>query len=96
MAFDSFSEGKHPRDNAGQFTESGGGSGQSKPMKSKAAFVNEFMHTSTNREEDMTRLGKLPDEKLRAALKVLTDNRVNDEDAVYMKELIRDVLKASK
>lgn len=26
FAFDSFSENKHPRDNAGQFTESGGGS----------------------------------------------------------------------
>jgi hypothetical protein len=33
FAFDSFSENQHPRDNAGQFTESGGGSGSNKPMK---------------------------------------------------------------
>jgi hypothetical protein len=64
--------------------------------KSKAPFVNEFMKASKNAEEDMNRLSQMSDEKLQKALKLLTDNRINDEDAVYMKELIRHVLKSSK
>lgn len=62
---------------------------------SKAPFVNAFMKDHKNREDDMARLGKTPDEKLKQALKLLTGNRVDDEDAKYMKELIRDVLKTS-
>jgi phage-related protein (TIGR01555 family) len=63
---------------------------------SKAPFVNQFMSGHKNREDDMNRLSALPVEKLQKALQLLTANKVNDEDAKYMKELIRDLLKASK
>jgi len=63
---------------------------------SKAPFVNAFMKDHKNREDDMSRLSKLPDDKLKTALQLLTKNKVDDEDAKYMKELIRDVLAASK
>lgn len=70
----------------------------SKPAagKSKAPFVNEFMKGSKNRESDMSRLSALSDEKLKKALDLITSHRLNDEDSVYMKELIRDTLKSSK
>lgn len=61
---------------------------------SKAPFVNEFMSGHKNREDDMSRLGKVPDEKLKKAYELLA--KVTDEDAKYMRELIRDVLKGSK
>lgn len=61
---------------------------------SKAPFVNAFMKDHTNAEEDMARLSKLPDEKLKAALHLLTSHKINDEDAKYMKELITAVLKS--
>ncbi len=61
---------------------------------SKAPFVNQFMSEHKNREDDISRLGKIPDEKLNKAYSLLKN--VNDEDAKYMKELIREVLKASK
>jgi uncharacterized protein len=61
---------------------------------SKAPFVNQFMSEHKNREDDMARLGKLPDEKLKKAYELLKN--VKDDDAQYMRELIRDVLKSSK
>jgi cell division septation protein DedD len=64
--------------------------------KSKAPFVNEFMKGHTNREQDLSRLSGLSDEKLNQALALIEKYNVNDDDAKYMKELIRDTLKASK
>jgi phage-related protein (TIGR01555 family) len=61
---------------------------------SKAPFVNAFMSEHKNREDDIQRLSKLPDEKLNKAYSLLKN--INDEDAKYMKELIREVLKSSK
>ena len=63
---------------------------------SKAPFVNAFMAGHKNREDDLARLGKMPDEKLKAAFELLKKHKVDDEDAKYMKDLIRDVLSASK
>jgi hypothetical protein len=84
-----FHEADHPRDPDGKFGSGGSG-------KSKAPFVNEFMKGSKNREQDLDRLSSMSDEKLKKALELLTKNNVNDDDAKYMKELIRDILKASK
>lgn len=64
--------------------------------KSKAAFVNEFMKAHKNREQDLSRLSQLSDEKLKKALELIEKHNVRDEDAKYMKELIKDVLKSSK
>lgn len=64
--------------------------------QSKAPFVNEFMKGHTNREEDLSRLSGMSDEKLNKALELLKKHNVNDEGAKYMKELIRDTLKFSK
>lgn len=96
--FDSFSESDHPRATDGKFSSGGGGpsSTSSSGGKSKAPFVNDFMKGSKNREEDMSRLSKLSDEHLKKALDLITSHRLTDEDSVYMKELIRDVLKSSK
>src|SRR5882724_41790 len=57
--------------------------------KSKAPFVNDFMKGSKSREEDMSRLSRLPDDHLRKALDLITSHRLTDEDSVYMKELLR-------
>lgn len=92
LAKDSWNESDHPRAAGGQF----GSGGAPAAGKSKAPFVNEFMKGSTNREADMARLSSMSDEKLKAALELLTKHRLTDEDSVYMKELIRDVLKSSQ
>lgn len=95
---DSWEESKHPRDHIGQFSTGGGGrnSGANSKGKSKAEFVNDFMKGHLSRENDLFRLSQVTDDNLKKALEVLQTHNVNDDDAKYMRELIRDVLKSSK
>ena len=52
------------------------------------------MKGHTNSEQDLGRLSGLSDEKLNQALALIEKHNVNDDDAKYMKGLIRETLKS--
>lgn len=60
---------------------------------SKAPFVNEFMKEHVNREDDLKRMGEKSPEKLKQAAELLEKHGVDDEDAKYVAELIKEVSK---